>query len=51
MLWIVDTHRDDGKGFVVHADERLSGSIELEVAIVLDEQVRLFQNSDLLNRV
>jgi len=32
-IWIVDAHRDDGKRFVVHADEKLTGFVELEVAI------------------
>jgi hypothetical protein len=25
-IWIVDAHRDDGRRFIVHADERLSAS-------------------------
>jgi len=29
-IWIVDAHRDDGKRFVVHADEILSAFVELE---------------------
>jgi hypothetical protein len=29
-IWIVDAHRDDGRRFVVHADEKLSAFIELE---------------------
>jgi len=32
-IWIVDAHRDDGKRFVVHADEKLRAFLELEVAI------------------
>jgi hypothetical protein len=32
-IWIVDTHRDDGKRFVVRADEKLSAFAELESAI------------------
>ena len=28
--WIVDAHRDDGRRFIVHADEKLSVSVELE---------------------
>jgi hypothetical protein len=24
-IWITDAHRDDGKRFVVHADEKLTG--------------------------
>jgi hypothetical protein len=32
-IWIVDAHRDDGRRFVVHADEMLSAFVELEVAV------------------
>ena len=32
-IWIADAHRDDGKRFVVHADELLTAFIELEAAI------------------
>jgi hypothetical protein len=32
-IWIADAHRDDGKRFVVRADERLTAFIELEWAI------------------
>jgi hypothetical protein len=31
-IWIVDAHRDDGKRFVVHSDEKLTAFIELEAA-------------------
>ena len=31
--WIVDAHRDDGKRFIVHADEKLTAFLELERAI------------------
>jgi hypothetical protein len=31
--WIVDAHRDDGKRFVVHADEILTAFLEAERAI------------------
>jgi hypothetical protein len=30
----VDAHRDDGKPFVVHADEKLTAFLELESAIL-----------------
>jgi hypothetical protein len=30
--FIVDAHRDDGKRFVVHADEILTAFVELESA-------------------
>ena len=29
-IWIADAHRDNGKGFVVHADELLTAFIELK---------------------
>jgi hypothetical protein len=32
-IWIVDAHRDDGKRFIVRADEKLTAFIELEAAI------------------
>jgi hypothetical protein len=32
-IFVADAHRDDGKRFVVHADEKLSAFIELESAI------------------
>jgi hypothetical protein len=32
-IWIADAHRDDGKHFVVHADEKLTAFVELELAI------------------
>ena len=33
-IWIADAHRDDGKRFVVHADEKLTAFLELESAIL-----------------
>jgi hypothetical protein len=32
-VWIADAHRDDGKRFVVRADEKLTAFLELESAI------------------
>jgi hypothetical protein len=32
-IWIADARRDDGKRFVVHADEKLTAFLELETAI------------------
>jgi hypothetical protein len=29
-IWIADAHRDDGKRFIVHSDEKLSAFVELE---------------------
>ena len=33
MIWIADAHRDDGKRFVVRADEKLTAFLELEGVI------------------
>ena len=38
MIWIVDAHRDDGKRFVVRADEKLTAFMELESAILQASQ-------------
>jgi hypothetical protein len=32
-IWIADAHRDDGKRFVMRADEKLTAFMELELAI------------------
>jgi hypothetical protein len=32
-IWIADAHRDDGKRFVMPADEKLTAFVELEPAI------------------
>jgi hypothetical protein len=32
-IWIADAHRDDGKRFVVRADEILTAFVELESVI------------------
>jgi hypothetical protein len=31
-IWIVDAHRDDGRRFIVHSDEKLTAFLELESA-------------------
>jgi hypothetical protein len=31
-IWIADAHRDDGKCFVVRADDKLTAFVELEAA-------------------
>jgi len=33
-IWIADAHREDGKRFVVHAEEKLTAFLELEAAIL-----------------
>src|SRR5213079_2983730 len=35
-IWIADAHRRDGRRYVVHADERLTAVLELELAIRAD---------------
>jgi len=35
-IWIADAHREDGKRFVVHADELLTAFVELESANSLE---------------
>jgi len=32
-IWIVDAHRDDGKRFVVHTDEKTAAFMELELLV------------------
>jgi hypothetical protein len=32
-IWIADAHRDDGKRFVVRADEKLTAFLELEATL------------------
>jgi hypothetical protein len=32
-IWIADAHRDDGKRFIVRADEKLTAFVELEAAV------------------
>jgi hypothetical protein len=34
-IFVADAHRDEGKRFVVRADEKLTGFVELESAIRL----------------
>jgi hypothetical protein len=41
-IWIADAHRDDGRRFIVRADEKLTAFLELERAVcihLLTEQV------------
>ena len=42
MIWIVDAHREDGRRFVVHADEKLTAFLELESTIRAAEPQRTF---------
>jgi hypothetical protein len=36
-IWIANAHRDDGKRFVMRADEKLTAFIELEKSAVMLE--------------
>jgi hypothetical protein len=47
-IWIADAHRDDGKRFVVHADEKLAAFLELER--VTRESLR-FPNAEKLGTI
>jgi hypothetical protein len=47
-IWIADGHRDDEKRFIVRADEKLSGLVELDRAVCiaancLDRLASIFQ--------
>ena len=44
-IWIADAHRDDGKWFVVHADEKLRAFLELEAAIRQPRGARISKRS------
>ena len=40
-IFVADAHRDDGRRFIVHADEKLAAFLELERAVcihLLNEQ-------------
>ena len=32
-IWIADAHRDNGKRFIVHADQKLTAFVELETGM------------------
>jgi hypothetical protein len=38
-IWSADAHRDDGRRFVVSADEKLTAFVELEAAIRAATQI------------
>ena len=40
-IWIVDGHRDDGKRFVMQADEKLTAFLELESTLIKRRVCRL----------
>jgi hypothetical protein len=34
-IWIADAHRDDGRRFIVHANDKLTAFLELERAVFI----------------
>jgi hypothetical protein len=46
-IWIADAHRDDGKRFVVRADEKLTAFVELESVIWPANKARHLLGNDL----
>ena len=49
-IWIVDAHKDDGKRFVVRADERLTAFLELESTIRASIRIVLTSCQDFFKR-
>jgi hypothetical protein len=53
-IWIADAHRDDGRRFIVHADEKLSAFVELERQVLTVTFYRInscrFAPSNLMTR-
>ena len=54
-IFVADAHRDDGKRYVVHADEKLTAFLELErithelaVSALLDDDTRRARGSRLI---
>ena len=41
IIWVADAHRDDGKRFVVRADEKLTAFLELGAAVRRDSTLSL----------
>jgi hypothetical protein len=37
-IWVVDAHRDNGKRFVVHADEKGTAFAELVASIIVNSE-------------
>ena len=49
-IWIADAHRDDGKRFIVHADEKLSAFVELERQVREDWLKKVLLKKDQLRQ-
>jgi len=45
-IWIVDAHRDDGRRFAVHADEKLTAFRELKSANLRSRRIGLTNRRD-----
>jgi hypothetical protein len=46
-IWIADAHRDGGKRFIVHADEKLTAFLELESVFWAHGEAFMLSNSAL----
>jgi hypothetical protein len=42
-IWAADAHRDDGKRYVVHADDKLTAFLELEIGDSRRREARIAQ--------
>jgi hypothetical protein len=49
-IFVADAHRDDGKRFVLRADEKLTAFLEVEAAIRYAPEVTLWGLNALLSR-
>ena len=47
-IWIADAHRDDGKRFVVHADEKLTAFIGTRICDSRERRIALTSSQDFL---
>jgi hypothetical protein len=43
-IWIADAHRDDGRRFIVRADEKLTAFLELERAVCIGLLIEQFKS-------
>jgi hypothetical protein len=49
-IWIADAHRDDGKRFFVHADEKLTAFLELESVRAVNEATKSGNSTSVADR-
>src|SRR5437016_5000284 len=48
-IWIADAHRDDGKRYIVRADEKLTAFLELERAVCIHLLTEQFSELKIAN--